>query len=121
MAPCGRSAPAMLPVPFLLGGWDGEHEIIRAAAVASWSQRLVPRRMREVVIPSRCQLVDVRGEVERSLAPSMRASALTAPCQRHVLGASSPEVNSLRSGLFRSDVLRPCRVHRISSTWRTRK
>jgi hypothetical protein len=35
MAPCVRSAPAMLPVPFLLGGWDGEHEIIRAAAVAS--------------------------------------------------------------------------------------
>jgi len=52
MAPFGRSAPAMLPVPFLLGGWDGEHEIIRAAAVASWSQRWVPRRMRKTVIPS---------------------------------------------------------------------
>ena len=26
--PCGRSATAMLPVPFLLGGWDGEHEAI---------------------------------------------------------------------------------------------
>lgn len=38
--------------PFLLGGWDGEHEAIRAAAVASWSLRWVPRRMREVVIPS---------------------------------------------------------------------
>jgi hypothetical protein len=52
MAPCGRSAPAMLPAPFLLGGWDGEHEAIRAVEVASWSLRWVPPRMRESVIPS---------------------------------------------------------------------
>ena len=54
----------------------------------------------------------------RSLAPCHGASALSAPCQSCVLGATSPEVYGACSGAIRLDLALALRVHRIRATWR---